>query len=196
MRTHPSMFLALLLAPAACAGPVETHLRSAGAGVASDTALMWAPLPVEVQAQTADARAALSDALREKGYRIVDDAPLALSMGLAERPAGIGVTKGQGEALSMGLAERPAGIGVTKGQGEALSPAKQRRPLQSCADRMLRVSISITDRTSGDTRYAGSAEEAHCHARLAEALPRLARLAVADMARPAGARLVQSAGRD
>lgn len=175
MRTHPSLFLALLLAPAACAGPVESHLRSSGAGVASDTALMWAPLPVEVQAQTADARAAVSQALADKGYRIVEEAPLA---------------------LAMGVAERPAGIGVTKGQGEALSPAKQRRPLQSCADRMLRVSVSITDRASGDMRYAGSAEEAHCHATLDEALPRLARLAVADMAQPAGARLVQSAGRD
>lgn len=175
MRTHPSLILALLLAPAACAGPVETRINAAGAGVAPQQALMWAPLPAGASAEVEQARTALANALQTQGYRIVDEAPLA---------------------LSLGVSERPARIGLTMGQGAALSPAKEDRPLQSCDDRMLRLRVSIVDPVSGETRYSGAAEEAHCHATLTEALPRLARLAVADMASPAGARLVQSAGRD
>lgn len=177
MRTHPCPILALLLAPAACAGPVETRIHVAGAGVAQQQALMWAPLPAGAgaSAEVEQARGALGAALEAQGYRIAEEAPLA---------------------LALGVSERPAAIALTTGKNAALSPAKEDRPLQSCADRMLRLRVSITDRATGETRYTGAAEEAHCHATLSEALPRLARLAVADMASPAGARLVQSAGRD
>lgn len=177
MRTHPCLILALLLAPAACAGPVETRISAAGAGVAQQQALMWAPLPAgaSASAEVEQARVVLGAALQTQGYRIVEEAPLA---------------------LALGVSERPAAIALSSGKNAALSAAKQDRPLQSCADRMLRLRVSITDRATGETRYSGAAEEAHCHATLAEALPRLARLAVADMARPSGERMVQSAGRD
>ena len=175
MRTRSSLILALLLAPAACAGPVETRINAAGAGVAQGQPLMWAPLPVGTGEEAAQARAALGTALGTQGYRLIDDAPLM---------------------LTFGLSERPAHIGLATGQDAALSPHKRRRLLQSCADRMLRLSISIIDRASGETRYLGSAEEAHCRAGLGDALPRLSRMAVAEMARPSGEQVRFSAARD
>ena len=160
-------FLPLLLAVGlgGCAGPVETHVRSGGAGVRGAAQLMWAPGPdgETPPPMLAGAQKAMEAALRKRGFQFGDAAPVMVAIGVAERPAGIAL-KGAAD--------------------EALSRAKRRRLFQDCADRLLRMTVSLTDSASGETLYHGEAQEAHCQAALDEVLPRLAASAVADIAAP------------
>jgi hypothetical protein len=138
---------------------------------------MWAPLPGgEIPApQMIQAHGTLADALREKGFTFALEAPLS---------------------VSLSLSERPAGVALKTGNDAAFSPAKSRHLLQSCRDRILRLRVVMIERTSGAIRYAGDAQEAHCKARLSDVLPRLARLAVADMESPSGERRIVTSGLD
>lgn len=179
MRTRAPFLMIASLALSSCAGPVETRINAAGAGIATAQPLMLAPLaPGEEAARPGlvAGRQALGTALAAQGYRLAEDAPLAVTIGVAERPARISVSAGQGDT--------------------ALSPAKKQHLLQNCDDRLMRVTVGIVDRASGDVRYAGSAEEAHCHAALTDAMPRLVGKAVEDMHQPAGARREFSLARD
>ena len=177
MKTSAMMLCLFVLGTTACAGPVETRLRSNGQGLGEVRQLMWSMPPGAAAASPAlvEAQTQVAEALKQEGFSFHADAPLS---------------------VSLGLAERPGAIAVSLEDGAALSPAKQHRLLQSCDDRILRLRVSIVDRATGEVRYDGQAQEAHCKASLADAVPRLARLAVADLARPGGDRRVLSSGRD
>lgn len=156
-----------------CAGPVETHIASSGPGLTDRPPLMWA-----AEAAPA-AEPAVRAALTAQGFRFAEDAPVAVVASLSERPAALGVQAMQGGA-----------------EAAVLAPGKRPRLLQDCTDRSLRLTLSLVDRATGRLLYRASAQEAHCHATLAEVTPRLARMAAADLANPGTARLVLSRGRD
>lgn len=160
-----------------CAGPVETHIRSEGVGVAGVTPLMWAPEP-EGRADTpmtGEMKDIVASALHKKGFRFVDSAPVMVMAGLAERPAAIAV---EGEA------------------GKAVSRGKRQRLFQNCRDRTMRLRISMTDSATGEVLYIGEAQEAHCHAQMRQVLPRLADRAVEDVTAPGRSRQTFSFARD
>jgi hypothetical protein len=168
--------LALALSVGACAGPVETRIASAGQGVTAG-ALMWAPMAEDAQISPLHmaARAAVELQLGKMGYSFAADAPLM---------------------LSLGVSERAAGIVLRDGAGNALSPAKGKRLLQDCGDRMLRLSVNVVDRSNGASLYTGSAQEAHCHATLDEAMQRLSTGALADIGQPRGVTVQTASARD
>ncbi|MGD9812070.1 MAG: hypothetical protein AB7U35_12190 [Sphingobium sp.] len=161
---------------AACAGPIKTDLHSLGPGMADTGVLAWASAPTGNAAPVLDeARQEVSGVLVAKGFGFSDVAPYS---------------------VSLGLSERPGDMAVAAEDGVSLSPAKRRRLLQDCEDRIFRLRVTIVDRATGLVRYDGAAEEAHCKAGLNEVLPRLARLAVADLAQPRGEHRILSRGRD
>jgi len=177
MRYYAIIFV-VLLGLHGCAGPVETSIRSGGAGVHDATELMWMPVPKEEAGEGPEmlaARDAVAVALQNKGFRIVEEAPAA---------------------VAIGFAERPADIGLKAGQYEGLSAAKEERMFQNCQDRMLRLRVSIVNRANGDQLYRGEAQESHCHAQPGEVLTRLADHAIADINGPRGERSVYSLSRD
>jgi hypothetical protein len=167
----------MILMIAGCAGPVRTDISSAGTGVAQGSALMWAPVSEEqpLRADEQAARAAVTRALEQKGYHLLPDAPLL---------------------IDVGVATRMADIALTDGAGKRLSGDKGKHLLQNCKDRLLRLNVHIVERMSGATAYAGSAQEAHCHAALDDVLGRLGASAVADIAVPAGSRSVLNIAKD
>ena len=176
---HYILLLASALAAGlgGCAGPVETHIRSEGVGVAGVTPLMWAPEP-EGRADTpmtGEMKDIVASALHRKGFRFVDSAPVMVMAGLAERPAAIAV---EGEA------------------GKAVSRGKRQRLFQNCRDRTMRLRISMTDSATGEVLYIGEAQEAHCHAQMRQVLPRLADRAVEDVTAPGRSRQTFSFARD
>jgi hypothetical protein len=170
--------LAFLIATAACAGPLEQHLVSTGPGVREGAIFMWAGTGdenVPVGAAQLAARTALAEALAGRGYAVQEDAPLVLDVGLSERQASVAVQDGSGSAVSL---------------------SKSGRLLQNCKDRILRMTVYVADRTTGAERFAGSAQEAHCHASFAEVLPRLSSALAQRMAAPAGSELRFVSGKD
>lgn len=177
MRYYATLSV-VLLGLQGCTGPVETNIHSAGVGVQDAAALMWMPAPKGAEAEGPHmlaARAAVAAALQERGFHMVEEAPAA---------------------VSIGFAERPATIGLKAGQGKALSPAKEERLFQNCADRMMRLRISIVDRANGDQLYSGEAQESHCHAQASDVLARLAEHVVDDIDSPRGERKSFSLAKD
>lgn len=159
----------LALGLSGCSSRVETRIRSDGAGVAGTPLLMWqaeaddaAPDPL-----LARVKEAVAGRLQERGFRFADQAPVMLSIGVAERPGGIALQ--------------------TRGD-EALSPAPKRGGLFPCQPRLIRLTVSMTDSATGRKLYGGSAEEAHCRAAFDQVMPRLAETALADLATPRGQR--------
>lgn len=178
-----SLFVAAGLTAAllgGCSGPVETRIASTGPGVPDRPVLMWAEDAegVALPADLGRARAAVEAALTAQGFRFAGEASVAVTLGLSERPASLGLRSGSGA------------------DERTLSPAKKRRLFQRCADRTLRLGVALVDRASGRLLYRGAAQEAHCRAGFADATARLARLAVADLAAPGGERVVFTRGRD
>lgn len=161
--------LLALCALSACSGPVETHVASAGAGVAPGMAWDWAPQPEDAAPPGAveqAVRATIEQRLAGAGHPRREGAPAMLAMGLAERPASIAIRTDDGAG--------------------AISGAKGARLLQNCKDRMLRLTLHIAERRSGRTLYSGAAQESHCHAASGEVADALARAALADLRSPGG----------
>lgn len=132
--------------------------------------IMWSPSVPDARPSPEEMRihGAVETALVAQGYRFVPDAPLALMATLSQRPAAIGISAGRDES--------------------AFSPAHKQRLLQNCANRLVRADIAIIERAKGNVLFAGSAEEAHCHASLSEVVGRLGSAAVADIGHPHGTR--------
>jgi hypothetical protein len=86
--------------------------------------------------------------------------------------------------LTATVSMRPAEIGLRQADGQTISHAKERLPLQSCADHIIRLVLGVVDRQTGEVVGRGWAEEAHCHEDMAGAFPRLSRHAVASLADP------------
>ena len=68
------------------------------------------------------------------------------------------------------------------------------KPLQSCADREMRLAVTLTRITDGAELYRGTASEYHCKAQMAEVLPALVTAALADLSQPKGAYKIKRQG--
>lgn len=163
-----------LLGLSACAGPIETRVASTGAGlVASATVLQEDPPISPVAAQ---ARASVIRTLSDRGYAETPDGELQLHVAVAERDAAIAV-----KTLS------------TDGESH-IAPAKPKKPLQSCADREMRLVVTLTRITDGTEIYRGTAAEYHCKAQMQDVLPLLVSAALADLSKPKGSYKVTRQG--
>lgn len=156
-----------VLGLAACAGPIETRVVSGGEGLAVPTSILREEPPKSAIA--AQAHALASQHLAGLGYAQSDSGALQLHIGFAERDAAISVKAKSGETA------------------RDIAAAKARKPLQSCADREMRLTLTLTRIADGAELYRGSAAEHHCKAQAAEVVPHLVQAALGDLARPKGA---------
>jgi len=159
-RLATSCIAAFLLS--SCGGPIETRISSTGPGVAMPTSILAEK--IEAAAPNAVARDMVVAKLEEKGFTLGDTGALQLHVAVSERDAAISVATDKSE----------------------ISKAKQRRPLQSCADKEYRLAVALSRISDGALLYRGSAAEYHCKATLAQAMPTLVALALADLAAPKG----------
>ena len=157
----------LLLGLSACAGPIETRVVSCGAGVPEAASILAeAPPNSEV---AASAHKLVTGRLAERGFGQSPAGALQLHIAFAERDAAIAVRTRSGD------------------QWADVSAAKPKKPLQSCADREMRLTVTLTRIADGTELYRGSAAEYHCKAQAANVLPSLVDAALADLAGPKGA---------
>lgn len=157
----------LFLGLSACTGPIETRVVSSGTGV-RDAASILTEAPPSSQA-AAGAYALAVERLAERGFGQSETGALQLHVAFAERDAAIAVRTKSGEQLL------------------DVSAAKPKKPLQNCADREMRLSVTLTRIADGSELYRGSAAEYHCKAQAADVLPALVNAALADLAGPKGA---------
>ena len=74
--------------------------------------------------------------------------------------------------VDIALSDRPAEIAITAGDGRStVAAAKERKPLQSCADREHRISVVLFALPDGRKLYTGNAAEYHCSGTMAQSLP-------------------------
>ena len=164
----------LMLGLSSCAGPVETRVNSTGPGVGASTIILQEALPVASTA--AQARAAVIMLLADRGYRETQTGNVQLHVAFAERDAAISVKSKSGDAVT------------------DIAAAKVQKPLQSCADREMRLAVTLTRITDGAELYRGTASEYHCKAQMAEVLPALVTAALADLSQPKGAYKIKRQG--
>lgn len=110
---------------------------------------------------------------------------------------GYGQSETGGLQLHVAFAERDAAIGVKTKSGDAvrdIAAAKRKKPLQSCADREMRLTITLTRIADGAELYRGSAAEYHCKAQAPDVVPVLVNAALGDLARPKGAYSIKRQG--
>lgn len=145
---------------------------------------MWATMPEELAKGAAynAMHRAVGDVLAQRGFSVAEAAP--------EQDAPEAGTV----ILSAGLSERPAAVHMETEEGKALAPAKRRRLFQACSNRMLRLTVTMVDGTSGKLLYNGSAQEPYC-AKATEKVrqqlvSQLAEQAVEDLQTPSGERLI------
>lgn len=167
--------LIALVTLSACAGPIETRVVSTGQGAPANTILAEAAPAGTIQAL---AYQQALEQLRGRGFGLSDTGALQLHVAFSERDASISVKAGDGKATN------------------DLSPAKKRKPLQSCADRDMRLTVTLTRISDGVELYRGEAAEYHCKAGVDEVLPPLVSAALRDIGQPRGGYVVNRAGQD
>ena len=156
-----ALVAALLLA--GCASPVVTRVDATAPR----------PLPprasFELVAMSDDgdifpgqARDMVTAALRQRGWNQQAGGDYLLAVTLAERPASIAVKAGDD-------------LGKVAG---TIAPAADRSNNSGCARSDHRLTITLTERVTGDVAFAGDASEFHCRARLTDSLPHLVSAAV------------------
>jgi hypothetical protein len=158
----------LFLGLSACARPIETRVNSAGPGVATTLTILHETPPTASSAAV-QARAAVIKSLTNRGFSETQAGDVQLHVAFAEREAAISVKVKSGETVT------------------DIAAAKAAKPLQSCADREMRLSVILTRIGDGTELYRGEASEYHCKAQMAEVLPALVTAALADLSRPKGA---------
>ncbi len=164
-----------MLGLSACAGPIETRVTSNGPG-ASGAAILHETLPTG--AMQAKAREQVMARLQAKGFNQSDSGGVQLQVAFSERDAAISVKAGKDGAVA------------------EIAGAKRRKPLQSCADRELRLVVTLTRIADGAELYRGHAAEYHCKATAADVLPELIDAALRDVAAPKGSYVIKRAGLD
>ena len=167
--------LIALVTLSACAGPIETRVVSTGQGASANTILVETTPAGAIQAL---AYQQTLEQLQSRGFEMSDKGALQLHVAFSERDASISIKAGDGKAMT------------------DLSLAKKRKPLQSCDDRDLKLTISLTRITDGVELYRSEAAEHHCKASVVEVLPSLISAALRDIGRPKGGYVVNRAGRD
>lgn len=151
----------------ACAGPIETRVVSNGEGLREPTSILSEATPTSEQ--TAVARKLVVDRLAVRGYRESENGAIQLHVAFAERDAAIAVSaKSDGSATDV-------------------APAKRQKPLQSCADREMRLIVTLTRIVDGTELYRGSAAEYHCKAQSGDVIPALVEASLNDLEAPKGA---------
>jgi hypothetical protein len=151
-------FIALTLLLAACAGPIETRVNSAGVTPAMPTSFIVNP---EITGPAAGVQAKVAATLVERGYTQSDDGQLKLHVTAADRPAALALQSGDRE--------------LAKAAGK-----------QKCAAREYRIGIVLTRIADGTDYYRASTAEFHCKLTMDEVLPILVRAALADLGAPRG----------
>lgn len=155
--------LAAMLLLAGCASPVMTRVdASAPAPLPQGASFAFAPVPDDIGVLPAQARDMVAAALRQRGWRQAEQGDYLLSVSLADRPSTI--TLKTGDDFGKPVA--------------TLAPAADRSNNKGCARRDHRLTVTITDRSSGAIAFAGAASEYHCKAALYDSLPHLVSAAV------------------
>lgn len=157
----------IILGLSACAGPIETRVVSSGEGLRAPFSILREDQPKSETA--ALARTLVIDRLAGSGYQQSDSGGLQLQVAFAERDATIAVRTKSGETV------------------HDVAAVKPRKPLQSCADRELRLTVTLTRIADGVELYRGSAAEYHCKARPDEIIPALVEASLDDLSSPKGA---------
>jgi hypothetical protein len=160
MRATPFALIVLL---AACAGPIETRIESAGSSVAKLTSFSKDP---DATGLVARGQTAVTKALTDKGYRLAEVAELT---------------------LQVTVSDRPANISLQNGSKTLASAANKRR----CAKREYRVGVTLTEQSNGNEYYRGTAAEFHCQITVEQALGPLVQAALADIGAPRGSYTVK-----
>lgn len=148
----------------ACGGPIETRTITQAA----------APLPVQKQFTLSPeieqkskayskAREFVISSLEKYGFSHTGNAPVLVNIAIADRPAEMTITVGEGQSF------------------KTLVAAKKNRALQSCADREHRMTIIMTDKNDGALLYSGTAAEYHCKGTIDASIPYLVDGALADL---------------
>ena len=157
----------LLFGLGACSGPIETRIVSSGPGVANPEYILQeeppkADLPLR-------AHIAVMHQLADRGYMVSDTGSLKLDIAFAERDAQIAVFTKSGSDQAI------------------IAPGKQKKALQSCADREMRLTVILTRIADGVELYRGNASEYHCKAKAEDVVPELVKAALVDLTKPKGA---------
>lgn len=170
-RAHLATLLLVLFA-GGCVSPVTTRVSATGPGLAPAAQLAFAVPEDDAPAQDAPTQAAIEAALQARGYRVVDDGAYLIDFGVADRMEALGV-----DAQA------------------ALSPPPQRKWLSSCKRRTTRLTMTVTNRKSGETLFRGSAEETQCPSKVAAGAQALVALLLDDLEQPRGTRVLKRRAR-
>ncbi len=148
----------------ACTGPIETRVETVVPTALPVTKIFsFTEKPEQNNALYQDARTLVADALESKGFSQADSASILVQIALADRPANIAIDVGENEK------KIPRSL------------AKKQKFLQSCKDQEHRLIITLTDQTTGNSLYSGTASEYHCKGTLKASLPYLVGAAMADL---------------
>ena len=166
--------LLLIASLAGCSNMVETRVTSSGQSNLTPKSLLYnaAVQPAELTT----AYNMVAEALGQKGFAVADNGVVHLQVTLSSRPAQLAI-----------------GTGPTANN---LSPAKQKKALQSCADKEYRLAVILTQIADGTEIYRGSAAEYHCNLTLTEATQPLVAAALADLGNPRGAYIIKRNSKD
>lgn len=151
----------------ACAGPIETRVVSTGEGLREPATILSEAAPTSEE--TAMARKLVVDRLIIQGYRESENGAIQLHVAFAERDATITVSAKSGDTAT------------------DVASAKKQKPLQSCADREMRLIVTLTRIADGTELYRGNAAEYHCRARAGDVIPALVEASLNDLSAPKGA---------
>lgn len=161
MIRRSALVAALLLA--GCAAPVMTRVdASAPASLPPRASFELVDMPADSDILPGQARDMVAAALRQRGWRQQRGGEYLLSVTLAERPARIAIRAGDDFGKAMGT----------------IAPAADRSNNRGCAKSDHRLTIALTERTTGTVAFAGTASEFHCSALLTDSLPHLVAAAV------------------
>lgn len=163
-----------VLSLSACGGMIETRIVSSGAGITAPGAILREEAPQPAIA--AQARLLAAQQLEQRGYTQSETGALHLHVAFAERDAAIAVRTKSGDAV------------------RDIAAAKRKKPLQNCADREMRLTITLTRIADGAELYRGSAAEYHCKAQASDVVPVLISAALDDLRQPKGAYSVRRQG--
>lgn len=146
-----------------CSGPIETRVTThSAAALPQPDQYSFGAASEQSNEHYKEARNLVDSALKRKGLRMADDAPMLVDIALAERPASISISVGEENDTAIVAAQ------------------KEKKPLQSCDDKEHRLTVSIVERATGQELYSGTAAEYHCKGAISDSLPHLVRGAMSD----------------
>jgi hypothetical protein len=158
-----SIILGAFFLLAACAGPIETRVDSAGMETINPATFVVSP---DTSSLVANAQAKVAMALAERGYSPGQVGELNLQVTLSDRPAMLALQSGS----------------------QTLSPAAGKK---RCTKREYRLGITLTRIADGAQVYRASAAEFHCKLGAEDVLGNLVEAALADLGSPRGAYVIK-----